>query len=108
MVNAEGGTGFAGHADWRIPNVRELHTLIDFGNALDANGAVAAAFRTGCAPGCTVLQCSCTRGLNGLWWSSTTSAGSDTVAEAVNFFNGQVTISTKTDPNFVRAVRGPR
>jgi hypothetical protein len=30
-VNAEGGTGYAGHNDWRIPNVRELQSIVDYG-----------------------------------------------------------------------------
>jgi len=30
-INAEGGTGYAGHTDWRIPNVRELQSLVDYG-----------------------------------------------------------------------------
>jgi hypothetical protein len=31
-INAEnGGKGFAGHSDWRVPNVRELQSIVDYG-----------------------------------------------------------------------------
>ena len=36
-VNAEnGGAGFAGHNDWRIPNLNELQTLADYGTVSPA------------------------------------------------------------------------
>lgn len=30
-INAEGGAGYAGHNDWRIPNVRELQSIVHYG-----------------------------------------------------------------------------
>src|SRR6185295_19893002 len=29
-VNTEGGTGFAGHADWRVANLKELMGILDY------------------------------------------------------------------------------
>src|SRR5262249_51845535 len=56
-VNAEGGTGFAVHNDWRIPNLRELESIVNLANF---SPAVSSTFNTGCAAACTVLTCSCT------------------------------------------------
>ena len=53
---------FAGHCDWRIPNVRELQSLVDY-EATEP--AVFSGFNRSCAPGCTIdgiggTMCSCT------------------------------------------------
>ncbi len=107
QVNAEGGTGFAKYSDWRIPNVRELLSIVDYGTVVPV---VAAAFNTGCIAGCTVLTCSCP---SSFWnWSSTTGPNQSTYpnsALAVEFTYGQVSYwnNNKSDYSFgVRAVRG--
>lgn len=67
-LNAAGG--FAGHTDWRLPNLNELETLRNLGGA---SLAVYAEFQSGCVPGCTVTTCSCTPAY--FFWSSTSYAG---------------------------------
>jgi len=100
-VNAEGGTGFAGHADWRMPNARELESILRYEGGTPA--AVHPIFNTGCAvPGCTVLTCSCS---TGLYWSSTTVAANPPIAWVVSYSLGGIIAGTKTTPNAVRAVR---
>ncbi len=92
---------FAGHSDWRLPNVRELETLRDF----DAAGPpVVAVLRQPCAPGTTVLDGSCTA--SGAYWSSTTGAGDPTRAWAVSFATGATSPDDKGASYYVRAVRG--
>ncbi len=82
---------FAGHCDWRIPNVKELQSIVDYGQfspAIDPTfpGPTAAFF----------------------YWSSTSGAlGLPFYAWSVYFSSGLVSIGGK-DNNFyhVRAVRG--
>jgi hypothetical protein len=62
-----GGGGFAGHTDWRLPNRLELDTLADLGRV---SPAIDPAFNTSCTPSCTVTTCSCTQST--YYWSSTT------------------------------------
>lgn len=88
-VNIEGGTGFAGHNDWRIPNVKELQSIVDY-----------EVFDPSIAPifGDT--------GVNSPYWSASTVANDDELAWVVLFSNSDVNHDEKYNNYFVRAVRG--
>ena len=76
--------------DWRLPNARELHSLIDYGNsgpALPAGhpfSGVVASF----------------------YWSSTTYLNPTTFVWVEDFNNGGITNSTKVNAQHVWPVRG--
>jgi len=77
--------------DWRLPNLRELQSLIDYSQV---NPAL--------PPGHPFLNT--TTGY--LYWSSTPLAPEPHLVWSVIFFYGQETLSNKSLSNFVRAVRG--
>jgi len=101
FITALDSAQFAGHSDWRLPNVNELQSIANYGTTYPAVDAV---FNTSCAATCTVTTCSCTSSY--FYWSSTTSQGTTTTAWAVYFVDGYVDSPSKTLSNYVRAVRG--
>jgi hypothetical protein len=100
-VNAEGGTGFAGHGDWRIPNAKEMQSLVNYQNAAPMTSTP---FHSGCVAGATVLTGSCT--VSTAYWSSTTWRRSTGMAWGASFYEGLLTPSDKSSGLRVRAVRG--
>lgn len=102
FVNAEnGGEGFAGHNDWRVPNLREISTLLDFGVV---PAPVHSMFDSDCAVGCSADSCSCTA--TDSYWSSTTFAPNTALSWFVAFDYGNANADVKTKSFHVRAVRG--
>ncbi len=96
------GGGFAGYTDWRLPNVKELQSIVNYEQT---SPAVSSAFNVGCVAGCTVEACSCTAPDD--HWSSTTLAAFPTNAFIVEFYGGGVVGSDKSlNLLSVRAVRG--
>lgn len=105
-ADCAGKCGFAGKRDWRVPNVKELLSIINYQNR---GPAVSDAFKTPCVSGATtVLTGSCTTAAP--YWSSTSFAGDPIRPSAwlVNFGDGGVGFGGKSGPGpfRVRAVRG--
>jgi len=92
--------GGSHQTDWRLPNIRELHSLVDFAFF---NPAISNAAGTGQGTSSDPFSSFQASG----YWSSTTSAGAaSTSAWGVGFLFGDVFGSGKSGTGFVLAVRG--
>ncbi|MBY0277638.1 DUF1566 domain-containing protein [Candidatus Binatia bacterium] len=99
-VAALNAAAFAGHTDWRVPNVNEIGTLPDYGRA---SPAMPPAFNDGCTAGCVSTSCSCSPGTV---WSSTTLVSNARFVWIMTPTNGESDIRGKTSTAAVLAVRG--
>lgn len=98
-LNSDGG--FAGHTDWRLPNINELRSIITSGKHAPAMNS---AFIIECVPGCRVEICNCAT--SGVYtWSSTTYEDDHAWAWVVVFDDGTVEMAYKPTGFPVRAVR---
>jgi hypothetical protein len=78
---------FAGHSDWRLPNVRELQSIVDYGRMEPSSDPIFGEE-------------------SGWYWSSSTHVHLPNGAWYVYFFYGHVYDDDKTYMCYVRAVRG--
>ncbi|MEW6270344.1 MAG: DUF1566 domain-containing protein [Thermodesulfobacteriota bacterium] len=99
---------FAGICAWRLPNAKELQSIVDFDRK---SPAFPKAFLKKCKPGCSVDRCSCTPlpapgSLTG-FWSSTSNQSAPGEAWQVVHATGGTSSLHKTQTASVRAVAEP-
>ena len=83
------GAGFAGHTDWRVPNQKELNSIVERQCVTPAINA-------------TIFPAT----VSGWYWSASPYAGGATGAWGVNFNDGYGNAGGKAGSNYVRLVRG--
>jgi hypothetical protein len=98
LATLNGNGGFAGYTDWRIPNAKELQSIVD--STVDPAFHLVSCTCTDV----TAATCSCTGSCR--YWSSTTPHSLSSLAWFVNFGEGSVDFINKVADNCARAVRG--
>lgn len=102
-----GACGFAGHRDWRLPNVKELTSVVDFELGYPGPTVRPAFHGASCGPACTDITdpaCSCDAGQP--YWSSSTFHNTPQLAWSIFTGEGFSYYDGKGNPMSVRAVRG--
>jgi hypothetical protein len=101
-IEALNEASFAGASDWRLPNLFELSTLLNFGEPLV--GVYEKYFSNDCADGCTNLQCSCLPATGEIW--SSTSFQQKDYGMRIDLSTAKTAFELKTEALGVRGVRG--
>ncbi len=85
--------------DWRLPNIKELQSLLDFGYVAPSLSDAEGTWKWSEGDPFTDVRSS-------FYWSSTTHAYYTTTAWYVRFWDGFVNRNEKTNDNYVWCVRG--
>ena len=91
FINALNSANFGGYSDWRVPTLKELHTIVNY-DVPPPGPTIHAAYFPNTQPS--------------FYWSSTASAGYDYRAWCVGFDDGYAHDYGKYGCYYVRAVRG--
>jgi hypothetical protein len=103
-VAALNAASFAGHADWRVPTIHELQSILEYAHTQPAVNAVF--HGSSCGATCTDVSnpaCSCT---GPAYWSASTYVLDRADAWLATFDYGYVTAKPTVGSSGVRAVRG--
>ena len=91
FINALNATNYGGHDDWRMPTIKELSFIVDYGIP---------------QPGPTIDSESFPMTIASWYWSSTPGINAIDEAWNINFYYGyKLLYYTKSNPYYVRAVR---
>jgi len=88
FINDLNGSNFGGYSDWRLPTLKELHTIVNY----ESSPTINTAYFPNTQPS--------------FYWSSTASVGYDYRAWCVGFDDGYAHDYGKYGKYYVRAVRG--